>query len=136
MIRTDKELLSTKELLAKFKKSLKLHKSKYGKTRPGEMHYLTEQGLLGQISDLEYQVKAYSALNSGKSVPLRRPSDLGLILVAARIAKNLTQKELAQRLKIRQQQIQRYEAHDYKGMGLERMDRVVEELDFDFHLVA
>lgn len=134
MIKTKEELRETQVLLKKFRKSLQTHRKKYGKTKPGEMHYLTEQGLIRQIGDLQYQIDAFSALSNGESIYLRRLSDLGMILSAARISKNLTQADLAKRLKMKQQQIQRYEAIDYKGIAIERMDKVVEELDIDFHV--
>jgi len=82
MIRTKKELDMSKELLRKFQKSLAMHRESHGKTRPGSMHYLTEQGLTGQIKELKYHLKAYDALSKNQSVPLRHFVDLGMLLVA------------------------------------------------------
>jgi HTH-type transcriptional regulator/antitoxin HigA len=48
--------------------------------------------------------------------------------VKARIVRNWTQKELAERLGLPEQQIQRYEATLYKGMALERLQEVADAL--------
>ncbi len=49
-------------------------------------------------------------------------------LVKARIALGLTHKELADRLGLKEQQIQRYEATDYAGASLERIQQIMKAL--------
>lgn len=131
MIRTEKDMLKTIKLLAKFKQELDEHRQEFGVSRPGDMHYLVEQGLEGQISDLEFQIHTFQALKGGEPVRLRRLTDLGPILAAARVVMQLTQAELAQKVNMKQQQIQRYEASGYRGAAIERVDRVVEALGIE-----
>ena len=50
-------------------------------------------------------------------------------LVQARIAAGLSQKELAQRLGLKEQQIQRYEATGYASASLTKITEVIEALD-------
>jgi transcriptional regulator with XRE-family HTH domain len=54
-------------------------------------------------------------------------------LIRARTAAGVTQKELAARLGIKEQQVQRYEATRYAGANLERMQAVAEALGVTIH---
>ena len=49
-------------------------------------------------------------------------------LVEARIVAGLSQKELAERLDLKEQQIQRYEATDYRSASLTRLKQVAKAL--------
>ena len=60
-------------------------------------------------------------LNSIESLPL--------LLIKARIAANLTQKDLAKQLGLKEQQIQRYEATDYASASLSRIIQVSQKLN-------
>ena len=50
-------------------------------------------------------------------------------LVKARIARGMTQKELAERLGLKEQQVQKYEATDYASASLSRVRAVIRALD-------
>jgi len=56
------------------------------------------------------------------------PSDIGHELVALRRLRGLTQAELAERVGIKRQQLQRWEASAYRGVGLARLDAIAEAL--------
>ena len=56
------------------------------------------------------------------------PLDIGVLLVAARIAQGVTQRELAQRLGIKQPQIARWEAIEYRSASLARVNTVARAL--------
>jgi HTH-type transcriptional regulator/antitoxin HipB len=68
-----------------------------------------------------------------KPVEVRVP-DLGYIavvpqdLIRARIASGLSQKELAKRLGMPEQQIQRYEAKEYESVSLARIAEIAKAL--------
>ncbi len=55
-------------------------------------------------------------------------ADLPRALIRARISKGLTQKELAERLGIKEQQIQKYEATEYASASLSRVRAVIDAL--------
>jgi uncharacterized protein (DUF433 family) len=57
--------------------------------------------------------------------------DLATALVEARIVAGLTQKQLGERLEVEEQQIQRWEANLYSGVGVERLQEVVDALGMD-----
>ena len=54
-------------------------------------------------------------------------------LIRARIARGLTQRELAERLGLAEQAIQRYEATDYPGVSFSRLVEIAEALDLAVH---
>jgi transcriptional regulator with XRE-family HTH domain len=49
-------------------------------------------------------------------------------LIRARIAAGMTQEDLARGLGVKQQQVQRYEATDYRSAGFARILKVVQAL--------
>lgn len=49
-------------------------------------------------------------------------------MIKARIARGMTQKQLAESLNLQEQQIQRYEATLYQGAALERIEAVAKVL--------
>jgi ribosome-binding protein aMBF1 (putative translation factor) len=83
-----------------------------------------------QLEDLRQQLAAYEALRAGQIQVLELDSleQLPDALIRARIAAGLTQKELAARLGMREQQVQRYEATRYEGVGLKRLQAVADAL--------
>jgi len=79
---------------------------------------------------MEEEIKEYDSLKSGRfqSDQLKTVEQLPDLLIKARIARGMTQKELAERLGLKEQQIQRYEATDYASARLARIREVVEAL--------
>src|SRR5205807_6719959 len=84
----------------------------------------------GQIQDLTNEVREYEAIwGSNKAIPeLRSFDDLPNALVRARLSLGLTQKELADRLGLPEQQIQRYESNDYQTASVSRIREVIDAL--------
>lgn len=77
--------------------------------------------------DLSDAISAYEAAKeTGKPSPLekRAGSDPGLVLIVARIAKGYTQRDLAWRLGLKEQQVQRYEADRYSSISVKNYARV------------
>jgi transcriptional regulator with XRE-family HTH domain len=92
---------------------------------------LAEASLIGQINDVDAELREYEALRAGEVRVLAVASlaDLPDALVRARIASGLTQRDLASRLDLKEQQIQRYEAEGYANASLTRLQAVMEALD-------
>ncbi len=91
---------------------------------------LQRASLAGQIADLDSQLREYEALRAGEVSTVRVASlaDLPNALVRARIGSGLTQRELAERLGMKEQQIQRYEAESYASASLSRLQEVMRAL--------
>lgn len=77
--------------------------------------------------DLNDAIQAYDVTKgTGKPTPLERraESDPGLMLIVARIAKGYTQRDLAWRLGVKEQQVQRYESDRYSTISVKNYSRV------------
>lgn len=91
---------------------------------------LEQASLDGQIATLDAQLRDYEALRAGQVAVVRADSlaELPDALVRARIGSGLTQRELAERLGLKEQQVQRYEAENYASASLSRLQEVMRVL--------
>jgi len=87
-------------------------------------------------AELEVLVAAYESAKTGNFEDLKRRArnDPGLSLIVARIARNFTQKELARKLGLKEQQIQRYEADRYSSISLANFRRIANLLGVDWEI--
>jgi HTH-type transcriptional regulator / antitoxin HigA len=92
--------------------------------------------LLEQSKDLNEQIVRYDDLREGKISHLTETnfSCVGELLIESRIAKGLTQRELADRLGLKEQQVQRYEQERYQMANLSRISAVADALDVDIQV--
>ncbi|MCM2344874.1 MAG: helix-turn-helix domain-containing protein, partial [Alphaproteobacteria bacterium] len=88
------------------------------------------RSLTTQKVDLEKGVSIYEKAKSGDTDDLIRSAedDIGVFLIAARIIKGLSQKDLARRVGLKEQQIQRYEADKYRSISLSNYKRMAHAL--------
>ncbi len=79
---------------------------------------------------LREQLERYDDLRSGRVAQrtLHSLRELPIALIEARIAARLTQRELAKRLGVAEQQVQRWEANEYAGVGLDRLQAIADAL--------
>jgi ribosome-binding protein aMBF1 (putative translation factor) len=132
MIKNDRQYRITKAQAARFAHTLEtLQEHSQQETA---LHPLLREaelaGLSSQLADLQDQMAEYEALRSGGR-SARLPDsleDLPRALIEARIAAGWSQRELAERLGLKEQQIQRYEATDYASASLERVQSVARAL--------
>ncbi len=90
---------------------------------------LVQESLQSLIDEWGAQAREYEQLKSGATtLSLRSLRELPAVLVKARLAAGLTQKQLAQQLGIKPQQIQRYESTRYRTITLERLLQIAEVL--------
>jgi HTH-type transcriptional regulator/antitoxin HigA len=94
------------------------------------IHAAMSDALRSEADELRRQLHEYERLRAGeiRARNLRSLTDLPRALIEARIAGHLTQKELADRLGLAEQQIQRWEATNYAGVGVERIQNVADAL--------
>ena len=83
-----------------------------------------------QLEDLEREMREYETLRAGGYglEELSVVDELATVLIKARIGQGLSQKELAERIGVKEQQIQRYEATDYATASLARIKEVASAL--------
>ena len=89
-----------------------------------------KEALQSQLSDLRAEIREYETLKAGNFAleQLKGISELPTLLIKARIASGLSQRALAERLGLKEQQIQRYEATDYASASFTRIGEVVSAL--------
>lgn len=132
MIKNEKQYQLTKREVENFERDLE--RVRFGATNDPSVHPLIKQAeeaaIKSQIATLRSQVREYERLKAGERPVLRVDSlaNLPAVLVQARIAAGLSQEELAERLGMKKQQIQRYEATDFTGGSLATLVRVADAL--------
>jgi len=128
MIKNERQYRITKSQIAKFEIAFEELTSRGGTTT--RLRKLERDALQSQLDELRDAVKQFEQLRKGgpHRINIESLDDLPRVLVKARIMAGLSQKELAERLHLKEQQIQRYEATDYCSASLTRLKEVVEAL--------
>jgi DNA-directed RNA polymerase specialized sigma subunit len=85
---------------------------------------------------LAEEVDGYERLRRGEFGEIDNLHGLGQLLIAARLAQGLSQRELARRLGVHESQVSRDERNDYFGITLERAIRVLEALEIRLRSTA
>ncbi|HLB31587.1 MAG TPA: helix-turn-helix transcriptional regulator, partial [Gammaproteobacteria bacterium] len=124
MIYSDKQYGISNTQLTKLQEALAT-----AKDRASDQPWLKQaeiDALKSQIADIEAELAEYKLLKSGqvsfsKTYALE---ELSHVLVQARIASGMNQTALAEKLNMKPQQVQRYEATDYMGASLARLIEV------------
>jgi len=132
MIKNERQYRVTQTQAKKFEQALALLDKTLDKRE--EVHPLLwkvqRDALQSQLSDLREELEEYEALKSGKRavIELESLQELPLALIKARIAAGLSQKELGERLGLKEQQIQRYEDTEYSSASFARLVEVSQAL--------
>ncbi len=91
---------------------------------------MRENGLQGILAEIQEEIKKYNALKEKPTViEIKSFAEIPVALIKARIASGMTQKDLADKLGMKEQQIQRYEANQYGSAGFHRLAEVAEALE-------
>lgn len=136
MIKNDRQYKLSKAQIREFESAiadLKKNASVPPGTDPkfAEVH---RSALQSQLADLNAEVQEYEALKAGKVTDFEAHSldELPTMLVKARVARGMTHKHLAERLNVKEQQVQRWEANDYSGASIENLKAVADALGVVF----
>ncbi len=128
MIKNDQEYETTKYWVERFANHLNSLRKRPRETL--EIHPLMakaqENAVKSQLENLKAQVCEYENLKAGRFCvdKLNLVHEVPLVLIKARIAQRLSQKELAERVGLTEEQIKRYEADDYSSATLATMRNV------------
>ena len=92
-----------------------------------------EDAIQSQLADLESEIVEYERLRLGEALVLTIDSfdELPKALIKARIAAGLSQRALAERLDLDEEQIAQYEATYYASASMELVGRVIDALGID-----
>jgi HTH-type transcriptional regulator/antitoxin HigA len=133
MITNDRQYRITRTQVLRFKSALDAY-DPLELVRQGLDPVIVEaqrDGMEQQLRELERAILKYESLRSSEQTyfAANSISEIGDILIEARVAYGLTQRDLASRLGMREQQIQRYEQERYQTANLTRVAEVARALD-------
>lgn len=126
MILSDRQYKVSQAELAKLQDALSASMATGRKGVEPWLQQMEADALKSQISEIESELAEYDFLKSGQVsfAETSALSELPRVLVQARIAKGMSQTDLAEQLNMKPQQIQRYEATDYMSASLSRLIEV------------
>lgn len=128
MIKNERQYRITKAQAEKFATAVSAAKARED-IQPA-LRDLEIRALQSQIEIFESELSEYDQLKSGEQSVLvvERFDELPRALIKARIAAHMTQKDLAERLGLKPQQIQQYEATEYASASMTRIQEVIAAL--------
>lgn len=140
MITNERQYRITNAQLEKFKATVDAFDLKKATERIGSSVLAKAEldALKSECEVLSMQLLEYQSLQSGAITELRasRLEELPIILIKARIARGMSQRELAETLGLKEQQIQRYEAEEYAAANLRRLAEVAAALGLSVSEIA
>jgi Zn-dependent peptidase ImmA (M78 family)/DNA-binding XRE family transcriptional regulator len=128
MIKSEREYIKTKKAAADFAASREVLLASAGE----KMRKLAALSSLdAQLGDLRAEIAEWERLRAGgiREIQITNWDDLPKALVRARIAQGLTQQQLAERLGLKKQQVQRWEDENYEHAEFWRVLEVADALD-------
>lgn len=131
MIKNDREYRLTRAEARRFAAVLDdLRRRRAASGEDPNLLPLQVSAVQGQLDSLQLELGDYEDLREGKAAPpdLSVYQDLPAALIRARIAAGLSQRELANRLGVPEQQVQRYEANEYASTSWGRLRDVMSVL--------
>lgn len=131
MITNERQYRITKGWLKKFEASAALNeKSEPPPDVHPRIHEAATDALASEAEVLRGQLREYERLRAGrvKQRTLRSLDELPKAIIEARIAAHVTQKGLADRLSVAEQQVQRWESSEYAGVSIQRLQQVADAL--------
>lgn len=132
MIKNERQYRITKSQAQKFEDAIRDLEA--GERQEGVhplLHQAQISALRSQLEELQADLSQYDTLRAGKmpAHDLSQFEQIPSALIQARIAQGLTQEQLAERLSLQPQQIQRYESTDYQSASLARVAEVIRALN-------
>jgi HTH-type transcriptional regulator / antitoxin HipB len=89
---------------------------------PPLMVEATRNGFQTQINRMQNELQEYDDLKAGKvEITMSSIEDLPKVLIQKRISLGMTQRELAEKLGIKEQMVQRYESTAYESISYQRL---------------
>lgn len=131
MIQNKKQYMVTNSQMSKLKTALKMAEGSKSKMDP-RLQKAMVAGLQSQIDDLKREMEEFQALEKTRCIGIANVDELSALLTKGRIARGYTQKELAEKMRLSPQQIQRYEATGYRAASFARIQETIRVLGLDF----
>jgi HTH-type transcriptional regulator / antitoxin HipB len=122
MIKNQKQAGITNARLAELKKAKETFEEQH-KDKTTAKYRLGINSMNSLIAELENDIQIYEGLmkNNFNILQAKSINELPNVLIGARLAQNMSHKELGELVGVKEQQIQRYEATDYETASLPRI---------------
>ncbi len=136
MIENERQYQVTKHWVTEFEKTLsELRAQPRPAKLPPQIHLAMIESIESQLSDLRREIAEHEALKSQQiqELELKSLSELPDLLIKARLARGYTQAELARKLNLKPQQLQRYEATRYHSVSFKHLLEIAFALEVDLH---
>lgn len=140
MIKNDRQYQAAKRAAEEFARTI----AKYPESPPpqSDIHprlWVAERDAMArQLEELREDLRTYDELRTGQRrvLPIRDWTDVPRALIEGRIAAGLSQRDLADRLGLAEQAVQRYEASDYASASLTRLTEIAAAIGLSLAGVA
>ena len=86
------------------------------------------QPLLSFRAQLEDEIAWYEAVRRGNLPTIHQMTDVGRLLIALRIFKGMSQRDLAERLGVSESVVSRDERNEYHGISVDRVQKILNAL--------
>lgn len=130
MMKTDKELEAAKKQLSKLKELYETQLVELkGKGLSGKQAKDSLSSSWTYAMQCQEEIELYEKLKRGELPPAEEFSTRGKFFVAARIARGMTQRELAEKLGTKESAVSRDERNEYQGISMDKMDRLAAVLN-------
>lgn len=129
MIRTDAEYQTTLNRFQEGEEALDRERRALAAAgrSPAEIKRATDPAACFQ-EDLREEIASYERLRRGDFEEVKNFEGFGRVLIALRVYRGLSQRELADKLGVHESQVSRDERNEYHGVTVERAKRVLEAL--------
>lgn len=134
MIRNERQYNITKAQIKKFESAIdELKNSSLASDNNQKIRYQAHlDSLSSQFEELSEEVEEYEELKKGEIKRLELPfGELPDALIKARIVRGLTQEQLAERLGVKPQQVQRDEANKYANASFTKILEIQRVLNIE-----
>jgi len=126
MIKSDAQRERTEAQIAGFRRAL----AKVTQEKLGRRSAAIRGSYEGMVTQLEDELREYDELKAGglKLPPIEKLDEIAPFVTKIRIAKGISQTELARRLGVSKQVISRYEESDYQTVGIGRLQEILDAI--------
>jgi len=130
MIKNDRQYEYSKKKLHELEKDLRATRKEYHSDK--NKVALLSQGYIEHIIQFKDEIKEYEDMVKApfpEVLPIHNLNKISRSIVRLRIARKITQEELAQRVGCKQSDISRLESDDYCGYTIGQLDKIMASLD-------
>ncbi|MBS1837012.1 MAG: helix-turn-helix transcriptional regulator [Actinobacteria bacterium] len=134
MITNEVQYRATKTHLDRFEDAAANLEREVAAGKRTKLQQLEIDAVRAQAEDLRAELREYERLRDGDTTVIEASSLAGLAdaLIQVRIARGWTQRQLADRLGVAEQQVQRYESSSYRSASLARLCDIAQALGVTF----